>query len=614
MSINNGFPNKNLINCSCDIVPISLDLKVQTSTKEFKHFDIANGGGEYICNENYGFDTIFDTTDGDDLIEVIYKAESPSEYVTKVTRNSLGLETNSISLFVMNNDIKVLTNIKGIWVETNKLTLDISNKESSEENMYSETNTSWCKVPDNQNNKQKWIKRAFKNYSHTQNYLFNKIIDSIDRNGKEKVIWEAKEPLELALYVSVCFYNSGQKYVGIIHKNYNYSLLKYTNDSKEWVNITESRIDLSKLKFYFSDENDPKHIQDHEFNYFLSFFRMNYKVQFDFPESNYDNSLANKLAKTFQYNLIDDIMFITFDDHKPFPIDPVNNNIKIFDVNHYKSIKRKLPQSDAYSTDNPDCTDHSYFADDENSCDSESLIYSDSEDRYDSDATDNTVIEVSSSDESENESQFKVPVMLNINNKNHPSEYHFNKCEQLTNFVCNSPNYRFSKIIDFEDRESSKTVIWSGNDPNNCIFNVFLLDMGSGKYLMLHSQIYKHFLYKWSSETKSWTDVTEKTIKTTDLVLFNEDGGEIDLMNWVVDFENFGLRIKTKLVCSKIQYKDEKLWSLREDGSVGLDIIVTNVLINRLNIFTRNGKVKRFNIFNDKISLISQDESSFKQG
>ncbi|XP_952652.1 uncharacterized protein TA13350 [Theileria annulata] len=615
MSLNNGFPNKKLIDLSCELVPTALDLKVQTSTKEFKHFDTVNGGGEYKCNENYGFETIFDTTEGDDLIEVIYKAKNPSEYVRILTRNSFGLETNSISLFLNNNDIKVLTKNKGIWVETNKLTLDISNKEYLEENIYSETRTNWCKIPNNQNFRGKWIKRAFTNYNNKQNYVFNKIIDSIDEKGKENIIWEAKEPLQLALFVSLCLYNNGQKYVGIIHKNYNYSLLKYTNEIKKWVDITESKMNLSKLKFYFDDENDSKHIQDHDFEYFVDFFRMNYNVNFVFPENDCDNSLRGKLPQTFQYNLIDDTMCIKFDKHKPLPIDPAKTNIKINDSNHYISRKRKISECETHFSENPDSVDLSDYNEDDQSCETESDIFCDSEDPFDSDFGEYIDgNENSCSDESEDENQFQIPVMLNINNNKFVSGYNLNKCGQLTNFYCNSSNYRFTKIIDFEEGDSSTTVIWSGNDPDNRIFNVFVLNMSSIKYLMLHSQIYKYFLYKWSSETQTWTDLTDKTIKSTDLVLFNEDGDQIDLLNCAVDFENFGLRIKTELVCHKISYKDEKLWSLNEENeSVGLDIIVINVLINRLNIFTKNGKVKRFNIFNDEIRLISQDESTFKQ-
>ncbi|EAN32316.1 hypothetical protein TpMuguga_02g00030 [Theileria parva strain Muguga] len=138
--------------------------------------------------------------------------------------------------------------------------------------------------------------------------------------GIKKLIFKTDKWSEYSKQVSLCSVD-GDKYLSILHNNYNYSLLKYIKETREWLSITESRMNLSNLKFYNGDKY--LSIGDLKIKYKIFLYEMNYCVIF----RNKDRD--PEFIDYFLYDLIKDSLEIVYISGISVTQDPTNNIIKL---------------------------------------------------------------------------------------------------------------------------------------------------------------------------------------------------------------------------------------------------------------------------------------------
>ncbi|EAN32173.1 hypothetical protein TpMuguga_04g00819 [Theileria parva strain Muguga] len=73
-------------------------------------------------------------------------------------------------------------------------------------------------------------------------------------------------------------------------------------------------------------------------------------------------------------------------------------------------------------------------------------------------------------------------------------------------------NHLFNKIIDSVDNDGLGTVIWEANNPFECAKDVSFYNRNDKKYLGILLVNYNYLLFKWSTKSKNWTNITDNRV------------------------------------------------------------------------------------------------------
>ncbi|EAN31599.1 hypothetical protein TpMuguga_04g00247 [Theileria parva strain Muguga] len=317
-----------------NLSPVPLDVALENSTNEFEHLDRGNSE-EYIAKDGFAFYIILQVQAFGPNRESIYRANNIFESVTRVIKYTFCREITAVSLFLVNGNFKRFEKIDQQWKEIKNLTVDISNYKNVDTAKYVVQRS---RSHEQGENGQELVKR-FIDFKTVTVLLFNKVIETNPDTGVVEVIWETQDTLYTAFEISVCTY-SNMKYFAILHKNYNYTLFIWDTNGQKWENITESRLNLRELKFYFDDETDVKSIEQLSKSYVVYLNQFKYVIDFHFDEKLRER-FGYRLARNLQYNLLENTIQIQFESAIKVTLEPNIKLIKLWN-NKFEPVVRRV--------------------------------------------------------------------------------------------------------------------------------------------------------------------------------------------------------------------------------------------------------------------------------
>ncbi|XP_953451.1 SfiI-subtelomeric fragment related protein family member, putative [Theileria annulata] len=556
MSVNNGIPNSSLKYLHL-VKPIVLDIRTETSTDEFKYTEDQEKR-KYTCYKGYAVRRLIDSTGEKDGPVLMWEAGNSSHYAFEILKFGNSLKTREVCLCLVNGDYRIFAKRNGVWTRNDKITLDIGKSYSTNEYEYEVLGSETSKTNYTALEFEAILNASYyTNYVATFNHLFNKIVDSVDNDGLGTVIWEANNPFECAKDVSL-YSKSDKKYLGILLVNYNYILLKWSPKCKNWVDITDSRVNLSNFKYRTEVESAYNYIQDISFDYKVSLYYMRYCISFVDP--NPENS-EKVITKCLIYDLIKNIIKVRYTNGKSVSVDLDDTEIKLYHDNNsqkFKKPKYMSTSSDFYPNDN-------YY-------------------RILQDKT-------------------GKPITLDISNTNDKNRNYY-KFGEISKFECKK-GFKFTKIVDSNFENS---LIWSSE--NNEYSKEVILINDIKTYLLTLTSSYKCLIF--TCDDQNWENISHLGIDLTKFKFYDNNYNLISTCDFDACIKNCDCIITFNVDCHMVEYENIKLWSVSENSDyVKLSLICINILINRLNIFFLNHTVRRFIINNSNVNFISEDISTY---
>ncbi|XP_952674.1 subtelomeric sfi-fragment-related protein family member, putative [Theileria annulata] len=537
----NGLNNLDVYDYVTVLNPVTLDISYKWPGEEYSYTENF-GTREYSCYEDFGFSSVIDSSETRSNRKLIWESENFSQLANKVKFELINKKLNTLTIYQIDGEIRKFVKNSRFWCELNGITLNISYKSGCDEIFEVHNSANTLGYFDKLRTKIKCENLSSKYFNTLNDNFFDKIVMYIGDLGIKKLIFKSNNFSECAKQVSICSSN-GDKYLSILHKNYNYSLLKYTNDIEKWVDITESRMNLSKLKFY----NGEKYlsIKDLKIKYEIYLYEMNYCVVFQDKDVDFD------VIDYFLYNLIENSLKIFYRSGISVTHDP-NKNI----LNLYNN----------------------------------SLVFNNSIYNIDN-SPENSAVTVENLDKpNEIIDKFDDGIILNING-------YVNK--KYVEYIC-TRNNKFKQI------SVENHVIWSSSDPNEYVEKVSYYN-GIDKYLMIFLYNNKHLLYYCQGNSESWTDITYKRVDLKKIYLINEDGKRLTRRDYDCWISNFQCEIKPKKEVKKIEINKLNLLYLNGYYDEVIELIAINFIYDELIIVLRNGKIIAFSISNHKVKLIQHD-------
>uniref|UniRef100_A0A3B0MMG7 SfiI-subtelomeric related protein family member n=1 Tax=Theileria annulata TaxID=5874 RepID=A0A3B0MMG7_THEAN len=212
----------------------------------------------------------------------------------------------------------------------------------------------------------------------------------------------------------------------------------------------------------------------------------------------------------------------------------------------------------------------------------------------------------------ESDDEHSKLIELDINVRKAKISHKYIRRDKYFEFSCIS-GYEFVKIYESSLGPQDKKEIWSTHDQNESVIKVMLLEGNHTKYLMGLRYNYRFFLYKWKIEGMTWVEITDKKVSLDNLRMIDVNGAEIRNPNIIASFHEFQLEVIPRITCHKIYYKSQKMWEDTEKKVLPkIDIIIIKILEDKVNIFFKNGQVKRFELYSDRMLLISQGLSTYE--
>ncbi|EAN31488.1 hypothetical protein TpMuguga_04g00136 [Theileria parva strain Muguga] len=213
----------------------------------------------------------------------------------------------------------------GVWSEAEQLTININCEASSEEHQYTVAHIlgeSKCRV-----------------YTPRHFYPIKRVVCQDPTSESEKTIWETEHPREFSKNVSVLSVTKTKngypdKYLCILQENNNYLLFLRDNELNNWVDITKTRVKLSKFQFFYNF----KKLTPEEYEVKYEFLRFKILFKFGCNKVKYDGKkLIRKYIAGLEIDLSDSS--IAFCDHS---ITLIMKTI----VKHPDNLPGDLPEND----------------------------------------------------------------------------------------------------------------------------------------------------------------------------------------------------------------------------------------------------------------------------
>ncbi|XP_951855.1 SfiI-subtelomeric fragment related protein family member, putative [Theileria annulata] len=218
-----------------------------------------------------------------------------------------------------------------------------------------------------------------------------------------------------------------------------------------------------------------------------------------------------------------------------------------------------------------------------------------------------------------NELEDPINISIDINNINSTREYKIyikNELKEIKPYR----NYSFDKVMESDGRVQE--IIWSCEDPEETVKHLTYFNGVIEKYLLMFINKKKYLLFRYVIWENKWTDVTNTSVNLSELKFFTKGEfvtGELvtegELVTRELDYRIFtfgyNFEIAFKTPCHKVTYYNAVLWSNEETDCKKIHKIVIKPIVNRLHIFFMNNKIRRFNVTNNYINFISEDDCIF---
>ncbi|EAN31607.1 hypothetical protein TpMuguga_04g00255 [Theileria parva strain Muguga] len=653
-----------------ELDPVELSINNESSALEYRYYEEFDEG-HYMCKKNYAFNKItgFVTEDFEHRFtntrniitrqrEVIWFTTDTSQYAFQITvkLNNIYKNNKSITLHLVNGDVKRLGWINGKWVENSRTELDITKGWESKE--YKITGDG-----------------RIRNFQTSEGFVFKKIVQShwlfFD---DEKVIWEAGSDLECSRSVSMFSGDKGSKYLAVLMANNDYQLFYKANNKKPWKNITRKRLTKNIFRRHKIEKTIVKNLEDGLYEtviydmYYIVRLLRNTKGRIGFniypDQANcdyyYTNLMTNRVVVTHNgmflevdpkrsiyttrsydleyYNESDYDKSFSPDSGNDRVFDPFfcykNNSFKtksvaISDVKkrffspNAKKIANPIPKLQNITTnqENPRDVIRSNSQPITNSSVNRSNSHPNTSEINRSKSTVNTgefsnstvnAVELSNSSvnngELSNSSINSVEkstgelkgIMLDIGSEEGES-YNYYREDEFVQFDCKK-GYKFDRVILCESLYIDPQVIWEQNDPLEIVTHVSFLH-SSEQYLLLFSSYYRYRLFKCSSD-RTWEDITESSIKMSKFIFYG--AGERVIYPSEVSVDLFKFQFEVKINCYKVVYDKGKISKTCEMNRK-IKRIVVKLLENRVDIFYTEKFVQRLLVKDNKVQISIHD-------
>ncbi|XP_955496.1 uncharacterized protein TA18363 [Theileria annulata] len=277
--------------------PIALDLNKFIDSQYYKinqqNFD------NYLPRNKYIFDKVIKSKIFG-MNELIWEASDTLHYslMVHVNYTSLFNCTKNVTVFMVNGENKTLCKTSNGWSEIDKLTLDISKTQSTDQFDYS-------------------VKNDYTIYKAKTGYHFKEIINSYS-DMIYKSIWRGEK--DLATEIRVHKRALDEQYIIVFLKSKEFLIFHRIGDPNEWHDVTSRRFDMDLFKFYDAGEDEIK-----SKGYVKSLYHLSYGYFFKLGVKCFSVKLKNEKI----YNHLEDqwLGFI-----RGVFIDLINNKVYIMDL------------------------------------------------------------------------------------------------------------------------------------------------------------------------------------------------------------------------------------------------------------------------------------------
>uniref|UniRef100_A0A3B0MSJ6 SfiI-subtelomeric related protein family member n=1 Tax=Theileria annulata TaxID=5874 RepID=A0A3B0MSJ6_THEAN len=277
--------------------PIALDLNKFVDSQYYKinqqNFD------NYLPRNKYIFDKVIKSRLFG-MNELIWEASDTLHYslMVHVNYTSLFNCTKNVTVFMVNGENKTLCKTSNGWSEIDKLTLDISKTQSTDQFDYS-------------------VKKDYTIYKAKTGYYFKEIINSYS-DMIYKSIWRGEK--DLATEVRVHKRALDEQYIIVFLKSKEFLIFHRIGDPNEWHDVTSRRFDMDLFKFYDAGEDEIK-----SKGYVKSLYHLSYGYFFKLGVKCFSVKLKNEKI----YNHLEDqwLGFI-----RGVFLDLINNKVYIMDL------------------------------------------------------------------------------------------------------------------------------------------------------------------------------------------------------------------------------------------------------------------------------------------
>ncbi|EAN30676.1 hypothetical protein TpMuguga_03g00835 [Theileria parva strain Muguga] len=297
--------------------PVGLKVKIEVN-KNRKHAALIGHG--YTPTQGFIFNKVVKTREsGKD--ELVWQTINPSEYAHEVNFTDKANE-NIIYLKLVNGDVKKMVRNDGVWSEAEKLTVNINWDESSEEHYFNQCTR---------------VESKCRTYRPKNSYPVKRVVYQDPASGSEKTIWVTEDSKEYSHEVSVLSVTKinneyPDKHVCILQENNNYLLFLRDRILNNWVDITKTRIKMSKLHFF----HGLKRLAPEEYEVKYEFLRFHVRLKTPCNKVKYDRKkLIKKPITKAIINLSDSVIIFG------------NNGETLFKIlfRHLENVAGDLPET-----------------------------------------------------------------------------------------------------------------------------------------------------------------------------------------------------------------------------------------------------------------------------
>uniref|UniRef100_A0A3B0N3S8 Uncharacterized protein n=1 Tax=Theileria annulata TaxID=5874 RepID=A0A3B0N3S8_THEAN len=629
---------------SVKLKPTRININRIKTTKKYNH-DLKVGEINFNANTGYGFRKVVKG------FRTIWKAKGHREYANKIVAKSDEIikKVREVTLYLVNGDVLKLHKQGKKWIQ-NIITLNINERGKIDETKYNIKMSTTMRDCHNKVTKKIESKRVLiKEFICVNDYGFDKIVETVDLELNQNVIWKKTERSVYAINVALATCSTDEKFMSLGSRRGAYELFYWTKDTGKWERITKNNLNMQTFKFNYDQEKLYKFVEQGLIKYKEKIERFSYMMYFEFPD-NFEPKKEYSLAKILEYDIVENTIKITYDNDKTVIHDLKNDKFDLLIKKEQQNIEPQTPLNHTNAVENEkeslatkfnqlnDSTNGSNFhiiSDLNNATNYNRINKIDTTGNVNTDIdtiknesgtsdrqNDNTnniintqtdangivklcdnMNHIQNGNKNESYDNVKVKekvnklVVLNIDDETPKNEFSFIKRDNYKDYSCYF-DFVINKIVENSEKNVLTKVVWSTNNSNEYVNKVSIFEVKNEKFLLIPFKDSKYKMYHKAGKNKSWEDVTNDKIDLTKFKLIDEDGIDIDLTDAITYKDKFTFEISPEEFSYKVKYRNINISTLaiQENGDGKMNEVDVDVLKNEIKFIYTNGEIKPIKI------------------